>query len=139
MLFPHDVVEAVASGEGNWMDKFLEQVADSSDAGVTITQEELGAFADWHRGEAIVESWNSTLGELSGDNLDLLFPRQYAHIQRFRRLVEKADRLKSLTRWVISESDHVEKFCNQATFKAIRGRNTVLRTPRHTQENVLQR
>ena len=99
MLFPHDSVEAVVSSDGAWLDRLLEQTADTSDSGAAITPHELDAFDNWQKGESIIESWNRTLEEMWGDNLDLRFPEQYAHLQRFRQLIEKADRLKSLTRW----------------------------------------
>lgn len=55
-------------------------------------------FLDWKLGRDLILKWNQTLADLSGDNPDLHYTHPGNPIYEFRKLVEKADQLKSISR-----------------------------------------
>uniref|UniRef100_A0A914BV67 Alpha-2-macroglobulin domain-containing protein n=1 Tax=Acrobeloides nanus TaxID=290746 RepID=A0A914BV67_9BILA len=81
-----------------WFDAFFKIVSDESDKGQMITMDELLMFEDWKLDRELILKWNQTLYELNGDNPDLQYKQPGNTIYEFRKLVEKADQLKSISR-----------------------------------------
>lgn len=83
----------------NWFDSFYSVISDASESGPAITFTELESFPSWKDGKNLIFRWNETFEELKGEEFSLISPEsKESRILLLRKLVEKADKLKSLAR-----------------------------------------
>uniref|UniRef100_A0A914Q2P0 EGF-like domain-containing protein n=1 Tax=Panagrolaimus davidi TaxID=227884 RepID=A0A914Q2P0_9BILA len=83
----------------SWFDSFYSVISDNSELGPAITFSELETFQSWKDGKNLIFRWNETFEELKGEEFELISPEsKESRILLIRKLIEKADKLKSLAR-----------------------------------------